>query len=660
MTILNRSPSATGAVGVAVAVFFATAAASPRAHAFGGFWSSQAAPVKQTAERIVLVDNPDATVTAIVQIDYAGAPQRFAWVIPVPGKPKVGISSNTVFGRLDAATAPEYWVEVADGACMHPADAGSDAARAAPYVAGDAAGVVAAPATPYADDAPGAPDAAAAPVMKVDEGSVGPYDYVNIAVDRGPGDPVQVATQWLTRNGYDLSGVESGVLGPYLKDGLHLLAFRLTSSVDAGAIRPVVLTYESERPVLPLRAASASARDGMGVRVWVFGPSQAVPANTRSLVLDDARIDWLSAGRYPAGTLPAGGVGPFGPYVKRPDNYDALVAEASREAGGQGFVTELGGPASQYRSKVWSPLDAKELPTIASQHYADGIDAIFAANRLFGGWDGWQDAIRGATALPAGVTIDAFARNPARYRGVARVDTARFFKLLREGVIAPVADAAAMFDRAPYLTRLYTAMSPDERTVDPTFDYDMDLAQVSNVHIARQVLDCGPSLDPHDAPWRMKLPQGGVIVGKGSVWPVPADAAPANLEIVDLVTGGPGTVVKDNREAIGTSLFKTAGTAGDAIEVARPPQNGAMIGGAQSVTYDTRTVAPRGETAATYDAPPAGGSRCSVARAGAGTGSSLASWVPLAGAIVSRRRRVARKRARTETRRAATQRAAES
>jgi hypothetical protein len=227
-------------------------------------------------------------------------------------------------------------------------------------------------------------------------------------------------------------------------------------------------------------------------------------------------------------------------------------------------------------------------------------------------------------------------------------------------VIAPVADAAALFERAPYLTRLYTTTGPDERTVDPAFDYDMDLAQVSNVHIARQVLDCGPSLDPHDAPWRMKLPQGGVIVGKGSVWPVPADAAPANLEIVDLATGGQGTVVKDNREAIGTSLFKTAGTAGDAIEVARPPQNGAMIGGAQSVTYDTRTVAPRGETAATYDAPPAGGSRCSVARAGAGTGSSVASWVPLAGAIVARRRRVARQRARTETRRAATQRAAES
>ena len=91
---------------------------SRRAYAFGGFWSSQTAPVKQAAEEIVFVDNPDSTVTAIVQIKYAGPSQKFAWVIPMPGRPTIGVSSNTVFRRLDAATAPEYWVEVTvEGRC---------------------------------------------------------------------------------------------------------------------------------------------------------------------------------------------------------------------------------------------------------------------------------------------------------------------------------------------------------------------------------------------------------------------------------------------------------------------------------------------------------------------------------------------------------------
>src|ERR1019366_4291464 len=148
------------------------------------------------------------------------------------------------------------------------------------------------------------------------------------------------------------------------------------------------------------------AHDDMGIEVWVVGPSQAVPENPKSLVLNEARIDWLTAPKFVAGTLPAGGVGPFGAYVDRPTNYDAIVTAAANEAGGEGFVTELAGPASQYRDKVWSSLDDQEFKTISNQPYADGIDAILAANRHFGGWDGWKDALEGATTLPEGVTID--------------------------------------------------------------------------------------------------------------------------------------------------------------------------------------------------------------------------------------------------------------
>jgi hypothetical protein len=610
MTLAKWSPSALALAGAAVVVLLVSPAMSRCAHAFGGVWSSQAAPVKQTAERIVFVDNPDSTVTAIVQLDYAGPSPRFAWVIPVPGKPTVGISSNTLFERLDAATAPEYWVEVTDGPCTHAPDAAVPAA-------------------------PSRPDDAAAPAMKVDRGSVGPYDYVDLVVDPQRGDPTEFATHWLTSNGYEVTGIESAALGWYLSRGYHLLAFRLTSGLDAaaGAIRPVVLTYESKQPTIPLRPTAVSAREGMGVQVWVFGPSQAVPVNYRSLVLDEARIDWLSAGRFAAGTLPKGGVGPVGAHVSRPSNYDAVVAAADREASGQGFVTELGGPASQYRALVWSSLDAKELPTIASQHYADGIDAIIAANGLFGGWDGWQDAIRAATALPADVTIDAFARDPGRYRGLAKVDTVRFFERLREGVVKPVADAAAMFDRAPYLTRLYGVMRPDAMTIDPVFDYDVDLAQISNVHVARQRIDCGRTPDRQDASWRLRVPQGGVIAGQGNLWPVSAEAMPANLKIVDLSGGGAGTVVKDNSDAIGRPL-SMAGAPGRDIDMPHPPQNGALIG-------STQIVPVQEEAAPTYASrPPAVGTGCSIASAGAGAGfATLAPWLPLACAIVTRRRR---------------------
>jgi hypothetical protein len=146
------------AMGVSVATLLLSPAMSPCVYAFGGFWSSQSAPVNQAAEEILFVDNPDSTVTVVVRIKYEGPSRNFAWVIPVPGKPTIGVSSNTVFERLDAATAPQYWVEVTvEGTCKqeeHP-----DAASAAASGRGGA---------------PSAPEPPAAPVMKIDQGSVGP------------------------------------------------------------------------------------------------------------------------------------------------------------------------------------------------------------------------------------------------------------------------------------------------------------------------------------------------------------------------------------------------------------------------------------------------------------------------------------------------------
>jgi hypothetical protein len=372
----------------------------------------------------------------------------------------------------------------------------------------------------------------------------------------------------------------------------------------------------------------------MGIQVWVIGPSQAVLDNYKSLVINEARIDWLTGRKYVAGTLPAGGVGPSGPHVTKPSNYDAVVTAAAKEAGGQGFVTELGGPASQYRNKVWSSLDAQELPMISSQSYADGIDAVFAANRHFGGWDGWKDAIQGATTLPAGTTIDEFGRHPDQYRGVAKVDATRFFQLLDEKVVKPVADTAAMLHKAPYLTRLYSTMSSGEMTVDPAFDYNFDLAQVSNIHIAKEFIECSPKLNERDAPWRIKLPQGGVVVGKGSGgWPVAEGSMPANLKIVRLSTRGSGAVVKDNSEDIGLKLFETAGATGSGMAILHPPQSGVLIGGTQTVTPTDQTGPTRSSS------KPSGCDRCSVSHVGAAARPALALWLPLAGVVLALRRR---------------------
>jgi hypothetical protein len=402
-------------------------------------------------------------------------------------------------------------------------------------------------------------------------------------VDAAASDPAQAAIDWLTQNGFRARGMERDVLGPYLRQGYNLLAFKLRSGADKTSLRPVALTYEGKQPVLPIRAASAASPAEMGVLVWVIGPAQAVPENFASLVLNDALVDWSSGRKFAADTLPAGGSGPFGAPVPKPRNYDALVARAVEEAGGRGFVTELGGPASRYRDLVWSARDKDNVELLAGQTFEDGLDLVLMAHAQFGGWDGFREAVIAALTLPEGVTLEAFAAKPEQFRGAAKIDTAVFMQQLDEKVVKPVAETAALMYQGPYLTRLYSVMR-GAPTLDPSFAYNPDLSQVHNVHVAQQQLDCSAGMPvQRDAGWQLSLPQGGVVRGSGNQpWPLALGTLPANLKVVTLSTSGPGDVMIDNSQAIGSGL-RSAGHDTVASSTPQTPQHGEAIGGPQSV-----------------------------------------------------------------------------
>ncbi len=82
------------------------------AQACGGLFCSAATPVNQAAERIIFAyDKPNKQVTAVVEILYQGPSEKFAWVLPVPGIPKVGVSTSAVLDRLQAFTNPTYSIQ---------------------------------------------------------------------------------------------------------------------------------------------------------------------------------------------------------------------------------------------------------------------------------------------------------------------------------------------------------------------------------------------------------------------------------------------------------------------------------------------------------------------------------------------------------------------
>ena len=299
----------------------------PVARACGGLFCS-AAPnqaVNQTAERIVFVHHDDGTMTAIIEILYEGPTDEFAWVIPAPSTPTVDVSSTDVLDRLQAETNPQYQINVTtEGRCgsrlggcgMMSADA-SFAER----IDADAG-------LPYGE------------ISVEGGGIVGPYEWVSISVDPMSPDPADAAVDWLQASGYEVNDLGRQTLGPYLEEGQVLLAFRLTKQSDVGSIRPVKLRYASPCPAIPLRPTAVAAADDMGILVWVFGPSRAVPLNYLGLELNEARINWFSAG----------------------STYDAAVTDAANAAGGRGFVTELAGKTEDVPVMLAAPFGGADLP----------------------------------------------------------------------------------------------------------------------------------------------------------------------------------------------------------------------------------------------------------------------------------------------------------
>lgn len=521
-------------VGAGGAALAAALTLSGPALACGGFWCSQTAPVEQTGEQIIFVQNTDGTTTCVVNIAYQGPSEHFAWVLPVEGVPQIGVSANSAFDRLAAKTAPQFTVKQhVEGEC-DPPPFGGPKGLLVPGGAVLDAGV-------------------ASSVDVLAQGSVGPYDYAVIKPNPALASPADVALDWLKKEGYDVTGVSDQVLGPYLADGLNLVAFRLTKGTMVGSIRPVILTYPGDKPSIPIRPTAVAAQDDMGVLVYILSESQAVPMNYRSLVINEALINW------------------FNPYP----TYDRVISVAADQAGGQGFVTEMAGPSSALANVIFQQYEEMAWSRLQSQSFADPLDLIWAANSSFRGWDGWRDAIEAAVTLPPGASIDDFGRNPDEYRGMPgfSVNAEIFLDRLKKDVVGPVQDTQKLVDSRPYVTRLYTTMSAAEMTVDPVFSFNADLAPISNVHTADLYIECRKGVTEYDAPWRLELPQGGTVHGtQGGEWGVPSmGALPANRKIVQLSETGSGEVVEDNTDKILSALVQAGGDVMPPSQTVEPP-----------------------------------------------------------------------------------------
>ncbi len=527
---------------LAAAIGMAVALAPTDARACGGLFCSSANPVNQAAERIIFSHNGNGTVTAAIEVQYEGPSERFAWVLPVPpGEVTIGVSSKVAMDRLDSQTNPSYRLnrifgpecaQVQFGAGGLGATAANDGAPA-----------------PQATTTPTPPPS----VEVLDEGTAGPYDYQTIKVNAELDDPAEVAIQWLGDNNYDVGELGPDVLRPYLESGLNLVAFRLTKGTDSGSIRPVMITYDSEQPFIPIRPTAVAANEDMGVKVWVLGASRAIPQNYYHLELNESLINWFNPN----------------------SNYNDLVTAAADEAGGQGFVTEQSGPAGAFAESMYSASDEQRWDNLRTGQFQSIQAFLQTAISSFSAYDGFIDVLKDPTALPLreGATPEQFmacitcyfqedvaVRNEAypstpfdpETDPLLDMDVLAFLDKMDELVITPLVETRALFDNASSVTRMYTTMSPDEMTVDPAFDFNPELEDISNLHVADQLMECTVVEGPE---WRVELSQGMIVEGNGTTWPLDLDSGlPANFRITQLATTGPGEEIDANAIMIGSML----------------------------------------------------------------------------------------------------------
>jgi MYXO-CTERM domain-containing protein len=519
----RRSLGVLAAGGLSALAATTLLAPSP-ASACGGFFCDNSQPVNQAAERIVFAYEDDGSVTAVIQIQYAGEADRFAWVLPVAGSPEVAVSSNAAFQRLQSATNPQYILNTTvEGSCL-------DDGRLAGPSAEDGTG--------------GFADAGTAPppggVTVVNQGSVGPYDFVVISVDPSLTEYSDVAVAWLQDNGYQIDEAGAARLEPYLRGGMNLLAFRLTSGNDTGSIRPVVISFGPGVASIPIRPTAVAAVADMGVMVWVLGANRAVPSNYMSLELNEALINWLSPNT----------------------NYNDVVTEAANQAGGQGFVTEMAGAAAPLTDAIYATWEADQWAALRDGDWTgrEG-ELLFQALSTFGSFDGMRDVLADNIMLPDGVSIDDVLSCPGCVLSPETADLegfepSAFLAAMYPNAIEPMEQARALFEQHAYMTRFYTTMSAAEMDRDPTFELNADLGDLDRTHTANRIIECSPSISQFEAPWRIELPTGDVLRGEGQTWPFAVGDAgmPANARISRVGSSGEGEVIQDNTAAIQASL----------------------------------------------------------------------------------------------------------
>ncbi|MBK7862071.1 MAG: DUF2330 domain-containing protein [Archangiaceae bacterium] len=502
-------------------------------------------PVVQAGERIAFsVDG--SKVTAYVQIQYTGSATSFAWLVPVPAVPEVKVGTDELFEVLDRNTRPQLSLLTTVAPGCGPSGPVFGCGAAASYAVNRGEG--------------GGPAVGGNPLVLRD--TAGPYDYAVLKADSKAD-----LQQWLDDNRFFVPTTSDAALAPYVRPGAYFLALKLRPGQTAGDLRPIVLSYASTYPMIPLVLTSATAVPHMGVQVFVLSEHRSIPRNYHHVQLNPLKLDWATAA-----------------------NYGALVTAAVAEAPQKhAFVTEYAGSSEVVRGQL----------LVAAQYGAArfGVQSELGQQPTPAAFVGYlvsyafapPTADTGGAPLPAallnlveaqvpypphfaehGVTREQFFADLTRYLSSesqsahpdwyaewpgAHYDGPALAASVFESYVQPIRDADAMLGAHPYLTRMFTTLSPEDMTEDPVFAFNASLPDVAAVKSATRVTGCNGVATTFSAE--------GYRVDDARLTQPRKDAMPAAAVVELLGEEGPAQTV--SRYAPEADLMAMAGGQGCAV-----------------------------------------------------------------------------------------------
>ena len=507
------------ASGLAVLSMAGVAMTPSAAEACGGTFCDGGVPgpmpVDQSGENVIFVIGDTLSEVHIqITIDPNTNAENFGWLVPLTAVPEFSVGSQPLFDQIRAASVPQYDITTTFETCGgNVSSGGSDPSGGA---TNDTAGGTSA-------DEGGS--SGGGPTVLLEE-AVGAFQ-VAVLQDTEVG-PIKT---WLEDNGYLWDAKAEPILMEYLAEGNVIAALKLRRSTTINDVHPITLRYPSSETCFPLRLTRIAAVEDMDIRVFVLAENRAAPTNYKHVLVNPLKIDWLNRGI----------------------NYKEVITQAvdAFMADGRAFVTEFAGASSAVNTAaIYSPswdendflgLDPVQVvQTLNTQGLGACYDSFDCA---------WNHPLVYGLLLeflppPMGVEpaeFYAYLGNYAADIDVSKWDMGKGFAAgMLERVIEPGMHGEDLIKTWPYLTRLYTTISPNEMMEDPIFHVNASLPDVAALRTAQNYVLCN-----NDSV--VTLPGGDEFyIPGGGPWPaIPGEEWWAEEVQTVAIKGAPMTIVNN-------------------------------------------------------------------------------------------------------------------